>query len=110
MGQGHGVTAQRWRREYRVSRMSVRCVGLIANAAKRGAAELVPQIATALKQRGLEVFCDADTAPLLRDGIARTRTELAAHCELLLVLGGDGTLLETTHELEGNAPPVMGIN
>src|SRR5829696_5488154 len=90
--------------------MPARAVGLIANATKRGAAELVPQVATALKQRGLDVLCDPETAPLLSDGVARTLTELAASCELLLVLGGDGTLLETTHELEGHAPPVMGIN
>ena len=90
--------------------MSLRTIGLIANSGKRGAAELVPQVATALRQCGLAVLCDAGTAPLLSDGVARSRTELAATCELLLVLGGDGTLLETAHELEGNAPPVFGIN
>jgi NAD+ kinase len=90
--------------------MASRAVGLIANAAKRGAAELVPQIAAALRERGMEVRCDPDTAPLLSDAIGESRTELAARCELLLVLGGDGTLLETAHELAGNAPPVFGIN
>jgi NAD+ kinase len=90
--------------------MASRAVGLIANASKRGAAELVPQIATALRKRGIEVRCDPQTAPLLADAVQSTRTELAASCELLLVLGGDGTLLETAHELEGNAPPVFGIN
>jgi NAD+ kinase len=90
--------------------MSPRAVGLIANPGKRGAAELVPQVATALRQRGIDVYCDPATAPLLPDGIARSRTELAAVCELLLILGGDGTLLETAHELAGNAPPVFGIN
>jgi len=90
--------------------MAPRAIGLIANAAKRGAAELVPQIAAALREHGLEVRCDSHTAPLLGDAIGESRSELAARCELLLVLGGDGTLLETAHELAGNAPPVFGIN
>src|SRR6187402_1710143 len=90
--------------------MSSRAIGLIANAGKRGAAELVPKVSKALRDRGLQVLCDPQTAPLLSDGIAQSRTELAANCDLLLVLGGDGTLLETAHELAGNAPPVFGIN
>jgi len=90
--------------------MSPRTVGLIANTSKRGAAALVPQIAAALRQRGLVVCPDAESAGLLGERERPSRAELARRCDLLLILGGDGTLLEAVRDTGEEAPPVLGIN
>jgi NAD+ kinase len=90
--------------------MSPRTVGLIANTSKPGAAALVPQIAAALRQRGLAVCPDAEAASLLGERERPSRAELARRCDLLLILGGDGTLLEAVRDTGEECPPVLGIN
>ena len=36
--------------------------------------------------------------------------ELGAACDLLVVLGGDGTILRALHRMRGKVPPIFGIN
>jgi NAD+ kinase len=36
--------------------------------------------------------------------------DLAQQCDLLVVLGGDGTILQTLGEIDGPIPPMFGIN
>ena len=36
--------------------------------------------------------------------------QLAVSCDLLIVLGGDGTILRALHRMRGAAPPIFGIN
>jgi len=36
--------------------------------------------------------------------------QLGAACDLLIVLGGDGTILRALHRMRGEAPPIFGIN
>lgn len=90
--------------------MSVRTVGLIANTAKPGAAEILPGVVGILRERGIETLLDAQTAELLGESCGQLRSELARRCELLLILGGDGTLLEAVRDVTDPAPPVFGIN
>lgn len=90
--------------------MPARTVGLIANTSKPGATEILPGVVGALRERGLETRLDAQTAALLGERCGELRDQLARHCELLLILGGDGTLLEAVRDLPDPVPPVFGIN
>lgn len=89
--------------------MSARCIGLIANVSKSLAGEMVPPLVHAFEERGLTVLPDESTADLLGKKGA-TRPELASCCELIVILGGDGTILEAQRVLRPNAPPLFGIN
>lgn len=90
--------------------MSPRHIGLIANDGKEGAGELVGEIIEALDRHHLACSLEARTAALIgRESVSST-ADLASSCDLLVVLGGDGTMLKVLHDLQHELPPIMGIN
>ena len=90
--------------------MSPRRLGLIANHSKPGAAEIVRQLADALAKHDLPVALEVETARLIDRKSAETVADLARTCGLLVVLGGDGTILQVLHQLQDELPPMLGIN
>ena len=85
-------------------------IGLIANDGKLGAGELVHEIVRACVRRGLPLVLENRAAQLIGADSPATTAELARECDLLLVLGGDGTILQVLHELQDGYPPILGIN
>lgn len=85
-------------------------IGLIANDSKAGAAELARDIDLAFQRHGLTPMLDARTAELVGADSASTTGAISRECDLVVVLGGDGTILQTLHELERETPPMFGIN
>ena len=90
--------------------MSARAIGLIANAGKPRAAELAPALIAALRQRGLDVLVDPATTALVTDAKSASRADMAKRCALIVILGGDGTILEALRDLGPVTPPIFGIN
>ncbi|HEV7868724.1 MAG TPA: NAD(+)/NADH kinase [Chthoniobacteraceae bacterium] len=90
--------------------MSPLHLGLIANEGKPGAAELVQALSAALRERGIAFTLEARTAHLAGVVSTATEAELARDCGLLVVLGGDGTILQVLHRLGDVLPPILGIN
>jgi len=85
-------------------------IGLIANDGKLGAGELVHEIVRACVQRRLPLVLEKRAAQLIGADSAATTAELARDCDLLLVLGGDGTILQVLHEAGDTLRPILGIN
>ena len=90
--------------------MSARCFGLIANGSKPRARELVEDLAREFEQHGIAAKFETRTAALAGKESSGTAVELAVCCELLVVLGGDGTILQVLHELGDARCPIFGIN
>ena len=90
--------------------MSARHIGLIANDGKPGAPELVRELAAAFARHALPVTMEARTAQLIGAASHATPDDLARTCDLLVVLGGDGTILQVLHELKDRSRPIFGIN
>jgi NAD+ kinase len=90
--------------------MSPKTIGLIAHTGKPGAAELVSQLRSEFERAGVKVGVETETAALagLQDG--RTVAQLGAEADLLVVLGGDGTILNVVSALEDTIKPIFGIN
>ena len=84
-------------------------VGILARTDKPQSATLVRSLAEALAGRGVEVLLENTTAALTGSPGVDDR-QLASSCDLLLVLGGDGTILRALHRMQGAAPPIFGIN
>src|SRR6476646_5768048 len=85
-------------------------IGLTAHTGKPGVAELTRTLKTELERAGLTVQLEAETASLagLPDG--RAIADLGREADLLVVLGGDGTILHSVGQLGENIKPVFGIN
>lgn len=65
-----------------------------------------------LRARGVDCLLDAESAHLLAApvGAAFPIAELAGRCELIVVVGGDGTLLHTARATAAYGVPLVGIN
>lgn len=86
-----------------------RKVGLVAKVASGEAVALVRSLDRALVRRGIESVFDESTASALgrRGGVPRDA--IARRSNLVLVAGGDGTLLSVARDAPASTP-VLGIN
>ncbi len=84
-------------------------IGLVAKCVSPEALRLTRSLERALLRRNLQVCFDTDTASALSrpDGVPRDR--IARICHLVIVLGGDGTLLSVARKAPARTP-VLGVN
>lgn len=85
-------------------------IGLIAHTGKPGVAELTRTLCKELEGAGLTVFLEENTAALAGLPSGRAIPDLGREADLLVVLGGDGTILHLVGQLGDNIKPVFGIN
>jgi len=85
-------------------------IGLIAHAGKEGAGNLVQTITTELDRRQAHYLLEKQTAALVGKITDLDENTLAAKCDLLIVMGGDGSILRALHRSGGHIRPILGIN
>jgi len=87
-------------------------IGLLGNSEKAACADIVRKAARLIRRAGLEVCCDAETARLagLKGISPHDAATLARKVDLLVVFGGDGTILRVAREIAGSPTPVLGVN
>ena len=90
----------------------IRRVGLIGNAEKVLCAEAVGKAARLIRGAGRQIFSDVETARLahLKSHVCPDAAALVRQVDLLLVFGGDGTMLRVAREIAGSRTPMLGIN
>jgi NAD+ kinase len=76
----------------------IRRIGLIGNSEKAACAKIIRQAARLIQRAGRKVFVDDDAASLARE------------VDLLLVFGGDGTMLRAARDIAGSTTPMLGVN
>jgi len=84
-------------------------IGVVLKTSSSDAVDLGRQLVVELERLGLEPVMEHGSAQVLgmADGIERSA--LAAQVDLMVVLGGDGTLLSVTRGTLGTTP-VLGVN
>jgi NAD+ kinase len=85
-------------------------LGLIANVEKAGARELVSALRKEFGRHPVKLSFEAKTAELIGLKSKAKPHDVAREADLLIVLGGDGTILEVLHDLDDRLPPIFGIN
>jgi NAD+ kinase len=90
-------------------------VGIVAKSDLRQATPQLAEIETWLRQRGLEARFETATAALMApapDRRAADKASLATEVDLIVVLGGDGTLLSVADAAAaaGADVPILGVN
>jgi len=90
----------------------IKRVGILGNSEKAACAEVVRQAAQLIKATGRRVYAEAATAHWagIRDAICPDAASLAREVDLLLVFGGDGTMLRAAREIAGSQTPILGVN
>jgi NAD+ kinase len=90
--------------------MSPKTVGLIAHTGKPGAAKLINAVADEFAKFSIVTVLEKESALLAGRQSDRDIKQVAAESDLLVVLGGDGTILNVAGRLGEGIKPVFGIN
>jgi NAD+ kinase len=90
-------------------------VGLIAKRSLDDASGVLAELAGWLEARGVQAVFESDTARLAgvpADRPTATREDLPGQCDLIVVLGGDGTLIGMAGHIvqSGSDVPILGVN
>jgi NAD+ kinase len=83
-------------------------VGIAANLEKDGAADIARGMVTALRAAGMTVFLDEDLAPLSAVLTGAT-SGIPDDCQMIVAIGGDGTILKYARRYVDRATPLVGL-
>jgi NAD+ kinase len=84
-------------------------IGIICKTGINKPLEILKDLLPWLRQKGCETFVDIETASALNmKGFQRS--EIPSLSEVIIVLGGDGTMLSTCRLVADKGIPVLGIN
>ena len=89
-----------------------RTVGIFSRPRRADLTNILAPLLDWLAKRGYRALYDTETAEALSDGDhpGIERHQLAAEADLLVVLGGDGTLLAAAREAAPHGIPILPIN
>src|SRR6201998_911114 len=91
--------------------LQYKTIGIISRPRRSNLGEIVPYLRIWLEDRGVATVIDTETASSLNRGEpGKTRHQIAQETDLLLVLGGDGTLLAAAREAAPRGIPLLPVN
>lgn len=86
-------------------------IGIIAKPKKEEARAAVEKLIQWLKDRNKEIILDFQTASYISEPIeSYQRSEIPSHSDIIIVLGGDGTLLSVARQIGSLGVPIIGVN
>ena len=89
----------------------IRRVGIFCKPRKQDLCSVVPPLVNWLRDRGLEVFLDPSAAQSCpeHESVA-SEDALRSESDLVIVLGGDGTLLAAVRLMQDREVPILPVN
>jgi NAD+ kinase len=91
--------------------MPIKRVGIISKPKKTEIREIVPTLLKWLHDHSIDVFIDKETEAIVQTSEqCLSRNEMPSQADLLIVLGGDGTLLATARALNRKPVPILAVN
>ena len=87
----------------------IRSVGLCLKPDSAAAGEAATALEKWLVERGVRVEADEEAARWI-GGPGYERSELGRRVDLMVVLGGDGTLLAVARDMGKSTVPILGVN
>ena len=91
--------------------MAIKTVGIISKPKKAEIGQIVPPLVRWLQERKIKVVIDDETASIVEsDEAGVSRNEIPSQADLLIVLGGDGTLLAAARVINKKSLPILAVN
>lgn len=94
-----------------------RRIGIMGRAKKRSVVNTIKEVAHKINIMGLSLYIDSDTASLpdldldqLSEYQIVKRSLIGEFCDLVIVVGGDGSILHAAQSLARYRVPVLGVN
>jgi NAD+ kinase len=89
----------------------IRAAGIICKPIRETVGSVVPPLIEWLGKHKIDVFTDKEAQDCLNlPTAAISRDEMGGKVDLLIVLGGDGTLLSAARALGGHNVPILAVN
>lgn len=88
----------------------MKTIGIFANCQKPSAAEVLRKITALARQHNLKLAVCDQTARLAPEADSYAPSGFIENIDILMALGGDGTMLSAVRLLNGRDIPVMGVN
>ena len=90
---------------------AIHSAGILSKPHSEQAAQVVPELVSWLSQRGVSTRFDLESAAYAGQGaIGLPREQVPDGTDLLIVLGGDGTLLSAARAVNGRDIPIFAVN
>jgi NAD+ kinase len=88
----------------------MRTIGVVVKRGRAQALELARALVPWLTRQGLTALVEADSTAHIGCGEPASKTDIIARADLVVVLGGDGTLLSVARLMRARAVPILGVN
>jgi NAD+ kinase len=90
--------------------MHAKVIGLVAHTGKPGVGDLINSIVKEFDRFSISILLEKETAAIAGKKSDHSIAQLGAAADLLVVVGGDGTILHVVGQLGEVIKPVFGIN
>jgi NAD+ kinase len=88
----------------------MRTIGVIVKRGRAQAIELARELVAWLCRRGLAVVVEAESEAQAGADVVASKAQVIARADLIVVLGGDGTLLSVARLMHERSVPILGVN
>lgn len=90
----------------------IKCIGLIGKHGDSRVTDTIELLSAYLLKKGIKVILDEDTATMGNSSALTTgnRFEIGTECDIAIIVGGDGTLLNAARTLADANIALVGIN
>jgi len=87
-------------------------VGLVGRQGNPNVIDSLQSVRKLLEEIGVDYVVENDTALMLQmsDLVTENRADLGRDCDLIVVVGGDGSILGVARDLAHTGVPILGIN
>ncbi len=89
--------------------MGIKAIGVVGNANKTHVVENIARLADWIRGKGLELLLEKEAAAKL-GARGYHGDELGSRADLVVTMGGDGTLLQAARIMRKSNVPILGVN